>query len=150
MGDNMSVDAVPVPDRTGPARPGITDPVAYLSAIEDAWRRRDGAAASAGYTDDAVLIFGNAQQRSGAELRRWPQQWFDFARDLRITKTYRAFSGDCLASEWESEYTHPRTGKMIKERGAEFFFLRDGKVYRHHMFEHTWPAGQHATPWPAI
>lgn len=147
----MATEAAPAPEHTTESiRPGITDPVAYLRAIEDAWQRRDGVAAAAGYTDDAVLIFGNGQRRSGEELRRWPQQWFDHARDLTITKTYRAFTGDCLASEWRSEYTHPETGEPISERGAEFFFLRDGKVYRHHMFEHTWPAGQRSHQWPAI
>jgi nuclear transport factor 2 (NTF2) superfamily protein len=128
------------------------DPVAYLRQIEAAWQARDGQAAAAGYADDAVLIFGNGQERAGDELRAWPQQWFDFARDLRIEKTFRAFTGDCLASEWRSEYTHPRNGKRMVERGAEFFWIRpDGKVYRHHMFEHTWPEGENRSDqWPVV
>jgi ketosteroid isomerase-like protein len=127
------------------------DPVAYLRDIERAWQARDGQAAAAGYTDDAVLLYGNGQCRTGAALRRWPQEWFDYATDLQIKKTFRAFTGDCLASEWESRYTHPQTRKTIRERGAEFFFLRDGKVYRHHMYEHTWPEGENADDrWPTI
>jgi len=127
------------------------DPVAYLRDIEAAWQARDGRAAAAGYADDAVLIFGNGQERRGEELRAWPQQWFDFAADLNIHKTLRAFSGDCLASEWRSEYTHPQTGARMHERGAEFFWInRDGKVYLHHMFEHTWAEGEQATGWPAV
>lgn len=125
------------------ASPTITDidPVAYLRGIERAWQARDGRAAAAGYTDDAVLVYGDGQRRSGQALREWPQQWFDFARDLEIRKTFRAYTGDCLAGEWESRYTHPRTGATIRERGAEFFFLRGGKVYLHHMYEHTWAEG---------
>ena len=127
------------------------DPVAYLRDIERAWQARDGKAAAAGYSDDAVLVYGNGQRRSGERLRQWPQQWFDFAQDLDIKKTFRAFTGDCLASEWASRYTHPQTGKPIRERGAEFFFLRDGKVYLHHMYEHTWAEGENADEsWPAI
>lgn len=128
------------------------EPVAYLQAIQTAWQAHDGKAAAAGYADDAVLVFGNGQERRGEELRRWPQQWFDFARDLKIEKTLCAFSGDCLASEWHSEYTHPHTGTRMHERGAEFFWIReDGKVYRHHMFEHTWVDGENAgQPWPAV
>lgn len=127
------------------------DPVAYLRDIERTWRARDGRAAAAGYTDDAVLIYGNAQTRSGEALRQWPQQWFDYAEDLDIRKTFRAFSGDCLAGEWESRYTHPQTGKPIRERGAEFFFLRGDKVYLHHMYEHTWPEGENTDDaWPTI
>lgn len=129
----------------------VTDPVGYLAEIEAAWRRRDGVAAAAGYTEDAVLVYGNAQTRTGEALRQWPQQWFDFAPDLRITKTFRSFAGDCLASEWESTYTHPVSGETVHERGAEFFFIRiDGKVYRHHMFEHTWLDDQQEQAWPAI
>jgi ketosteroid isomerase-like protein len=126
------------------------DPAAFLRDIERAWQARDGEAAAAGYSDDAVLVYGNGQRRSGEELRAWPQQWFDFASDLQIKKTLRAFSGDCLAGEWESRYTHPQTGSTMLERGAEFFWIRDGKVYLHHMFEHTWPEGEGDATWPAV
>lgn len=130
----------------------LPDPIGYLADIEAAWQAHDGRAAASGYTDDAVIIFGNGQRRSGAEIKAWPQQWFDFAKDLRITKTFRAYSGNCLASEWASEYTHPETGKIMYERGAEFFFIRpDGKIYRHHAFEHTWAAGENVEEaWPAV
>lgn len=136
---------------TGAVSQVITDPVGYLAAIEDAWQRRDGEAASAGYSDDAVLVYGNGLTRSGEELRAWPQKWFDYAKDLRIRKTFRAFTGDCLASEWESTYTHPITRKKINERGAEMFFIQpDGKIYLHHMYEHTWADGDPLQAWPAI
>jgi nuclear transport factor 2 (NTF2) superfamily protein len=129
----------------------IADPVGYLAAIEDAWQRRDGEAAAAGYSDDAVLIYGNGATRSGEELRAWPQKWFDYAKDLRIHKTFRAFTGNCLAGEWESAYTHPVTKKTVRERGAEIFFIRPGgKVYLHHMYEHTWVEGDPIRGWPAI
>lgn len=123
--------------------PGVQlDPVEWLAGVERAWQARDGRAAAAGYTDDAVLIWGNDQRRTGEALANWPKYWFDYAKDLQIKKTFRAMSGDCIATEWESVYTHPENGKTIRERGAEFFFVRpDGKVYLHHMFEHTWPEG---------
>lgn len=128
------------------------DPVAFLRDIERAWQARDGEAAAAGYSDGAVLIYGNDQRRTGEELRRWSQQWFHYATDLHIQKTLRSFSGDCLGSEWQSVYTHPETGKRIHDRGAEFFWIRDdGKVYKHTMFEHTWTDGENAAdPWPAL
>jgi len=127
--------AHPSDDGVAPA----IDPIAYLAGIESAWVARDGEAAVAAYADDAVLVFANGEVRTGQDLREWPQRWFDFARDLTIRKTFRAFTGDCLASEWSSSYTHPVTGRPMHERGAEFFFIRgDGKVYRHHLYEHTW------------
>lgn len=126
------------------------DPVAYLRDIERAWQAHDGEAAAAGYAEDAVLIYGNDHRRSGEELKAWPAQWFAFATDLEIKKTLRCFSGDCLGSEWESAYTHPETGKRIRERGAEFFWIRpDGTIYWHTAFEHTWPEGESTdAPWP--
>jgi hypothetical protein len=127
------------------------DASAYLRAIEKAWQDRDGRVAADFYTDDAVMFFADGQRRSGAALRAWPQAWFDFATDLRITKHLRAYSDGCLADEWESRYTHPVTGKTMLERGAEFFWIRDGKVYLHHMFEHTWAEGENTdATWPAV
>jgi uncharacterized protein (TIGR02246 family) len=127
------------------------DPVAYLREIEVAWQARDGQAAAASFAEDAVQVYGDGHERRGEELRAWPQQWFDFAADLTIAKTFRAFSDDCLASEWRSEYTHPRTGKRMHERGAEFFWINSqGKIYRHQMFEHTWADGETQTGWPAV
>lgn len=127
------------------------DPKQFLATIEAAWQARDGEAAAAGYAEDAVLIYGNGLTRRGEELRAWPGQWFDYAKDLQIHKTLRACTGNCVASEWESRYTHPESGEPICERGAEFFFVRpDGKVYRHHMYEHTWVDGKaEESTWPA-
>lgn len=127
------------------------DPVAFLREIERAWQARDGKAAAASYSDDAVLIFGNGQSRTGEELRAWPQRWFDFAVDLEIEKRLCAFSDNCLAGEWESRYTHPETGQIMLERGAEFFWLRGTQIYLHHMFEHTWIEGEgDGGGWPAV
>ena len=76
---------------------------------------------------------------SGERLRNWPARWFEYARDLSITKTYRGHHGNCIAGTWVSRYTHPETGKQILERGAELFYLRGVKVYEHHMWQHSWP-----------
>ena len=115
------------------------DPVAFIREVEKIWQARDGAMAAAGYTEDAVVYYGQGQSHTGERLRKWPSRWFDYARDLSITKTYRGHHGNCIAGTWESRYTHPRTGKCILERGAELFYLRGEKVYEHHMWQHSWP-----------
>jgi nuclear transport factor 2 (NTF2) superfamily protein len=123
------------------------DPIDFLREAERAWREGDAEAALAPYTEDAVLHYGEGLSRSGEELRDWPQRWFEYLTDeFKITKTFRAFSDDCLASEWQSEWTHPATGEQMIDRGAEFFFFRGDKVYLHHMFEHSWVAGEQAPP----
>ena len=115
------------------------DPVAFIREVEKVWQARDGAMAAAGYTEDAVGYYGQGQSHAGERLRNWPSRWFEYARDLSITKTYRGHHGNCVAGTWESRYTHPAPGKCILERGAELFYLRGEKVYEHHMWQHSWP-----------
>jgi len=120
------------------------DPVAFICQVEKVWQAHDGAMAAAGYTEDAVVYYGQGQSHTGERLKMWPSRWFDYARDLSITKTYRGHHGNCIAGTWESRYTHPKTGKCILERGAELFYLRGEKVYEHHMWQHSWP--EHEVP----
>lgn len=120
------------------------DPVRFIKEVEKIWRARDGAAAAAGYTEDAIVHYGQGQTHSGAELRNWPSRWFEYAKDLVIEKTYRAHHGNCIAGTWESSYTSPESGKVIHERGAELFYLRGDKVYEHHMWQHSWVEGEAA------
>ena len=122
----------------------LVDPVAFIRKVEKIWQARDGAMAAAGYTEDAIVYYGQGQSHSGERLRNWPARWFEYARDLSITKTYRGHHGNCIAGTWVSRYTHPETGKQILERGAELFYLRGEKVYEHHMWQHSWP--EHEVP----
>ncbi len=115
------------------------DPIAFIREVEKIWQARDGARAAAGYTEDAIVYYGQGQSHRGERLRNWPGRWFEYARDLSITKTYRGHHGNCIAGTWVSRYTHPETGKQILERGAELFYLRGEKVYEHHMWQHSWP-----------
>lgn len=118
------------------------DPVAFVREVEKVWQARDGAAAAAAYTDDAVVHYGQGQTHRGEALRQWPTRWFDYAKDLEIKKTYRGHNGNCIAGTWESRYTSPETGKVMRERGAELFFLRGEMVYEHHMWQHSWAEGE--------
>ena len=120
------------------------DPVAFIRKVEKIWQARDGAMAAAGYTEDAVVYYGQGQSHIGEGLRNWPNRWFEYARDLSITKTYRGHHGNCIAGTWVSRYTHPETRKRIIERGAELFYLRGEKVYEHHMWQHSW--SEHEAP----
>ncbi|MDH3691190.1 MAG: nuclear transport factor 2 family protein, partial [Gammaproteobacteria bacterium] len=110
------------------------DPVLFVRQVEKIWQARDGQAAAAGYTDDAIVYYGQGQTHTGDALRSWPSNWFAYAKDLQIAKTYRGHHGNCITGTWESRYTNPESGKVMKERGAELFFLRGEKVYEHHMW----------------
>ena len=121
------------------------DPEAFVKDVEKIWQARDGKAAAAGYTQDAVVYYGEGQMHEGKDLRTWPSRWFEYAKDLEIKKTYRAHHGNCIAGTWESRYTSPESGKVINERGAELFYLRGDKVYEHHMWQHSWVDGEAPT-----
>ena len=114
------------------------DPVTFVRETEKIWQARDGEAAAAAYTDDAVVHYGQGQTHRGDALKEWPARWFAFAKDLEITKTYRGHHGNCIAGTWQSRYTNPDNGKVMIERGAELFFLRGTMVCEHHMWQHTW------------
>ncbi len=118
------------------------DPVAFVREVEKVWQARDGDAAAAAYTDDAVVYYGQGQSHRGDKLREWPGRWFAYAKDLKINKTYRGHGGDCIAGTWESRYTNPDTGDIVLERGAELFMLRGEQVYEHHMWQHSWVEGE--------
>lgn len=119
------------------------DPVEFIANVEAAWQAKDPVASAADYAEDAVQYYGNGQRRDGRMLREWPGRWFSYATDLKIRKQYRAHSGNCIASTWESEYTSPETGKKMFERGSEIFYINpDGKIYEHHMWQHSWQDGQ--------
>ena len=126
------------PDNNSKGLALSVDPVAFIRKVEKIWQARDGAMAAAGYTEDAIVYYGQGQSHTGERLRNWPTRWFEYARDLSITKTYRGHHGNCIAGTWVSRYTHPENGKRIIERGAELFYLRGEKVYEHHMWQHSW------------
>ena len=127
------------PDDNNKDRALLVDPVAFIRKVEKIWQARDGTMAAAGYTEDAVVYYGQGQSHTGERLRNWPTRWFEYARDLSITKTYRGHHGNCIAGTWESRYTDPQSGERMIERGAELFYLRGEKVYEHHMWQHSWP-----------
>ena len=64
------------------------DPKQWVKDLEAIWKAHDGEAAAQGYTDDAVLHWGANQLQSGKALRARPKEWFAFATDLQIDKTY--------------------------------------------------------------
>ena len=71
-----------------------------------------------------------------------PREWFEYAKDLKISKQYIAHSHDCIVASWESNYTDPTTKKKINERGIEYFRFRKGKVYEQQAWQHSWEDGK--------
>jgi SnoaL-like domain len=125
------------------------DPRQWVRDLEAIWQARDGVRAAEGFTDDAVQIWGVDQRQSGPELLTRPAQWFAYASDLEITKTYIAHSDNRIVAQWSSRYTRPEDGVVMHERGIEYFCFRDGLVCEQHAWQHTWRDGE-AKPDSAI
>ena len=64
------------------------DPIKWVENLEKIWQEKNGDKASLGYTDDAVFIFGCEQKQDKKNLIRRPKEWFEYAKDLKITKKY--------------------------------------------------------------
>src|SRR5919108_3402491 len=118
------------------------DPVRWVQEIERVFQARDGVRAGQGYAEDAVLVYGADQRQSGMALRERGMRWFAYATDLQITKRYVAHTHDTIVTSWDSTYTHPETGRKIRERGIEYFVFRHGKVLEQHAWQHSWPEGE--------
>lgn len=118
------------------------DPQKWVRDLEAIWQARDGVRAAQGFTDDAVQIWGSDQRQSGPELLSRPAKWFDYAKDLQITKQYVAHTDDCIVASWNSIYTNPETGRKVCERGIEYFLFREGKVREQHVWQHSWNDGE--------
>jgi hypothetical protein len=117
------------------------DPEEWVRRIEKVFQTADGAAASQGYEDGAVLTYGANQKQSGTPLRERGAKWFDYAKDLKITKAYIAHTNNTIVTTWDSVYTSPETGKKVHERGIEYFVFRNGRVCEQHAWQHSWPDG---------
>ena len=118
------------------------DPIQWVKDLEKTWQAMDAEKASEGYTEDAVMIFGCNQRQYGESVMQRPREWFEYAKDLKISKQYIAHSHDCIVASWESNYTDPTTKKKINERGIEYFRFRKGKVYEQQAWQHSWEDGK--------
>ena len=118
------------------------DPQKWVQELEAIWQAHDGVRAGQGFTEDAVQVWGANQRQSGPDLARRPAKWFDYAKDLKISKKYIAHTNDCIVATWDSIYTSPESGKKVRERGIEYFYFRNGKVCEQHAWQHSWNDGE--------
>ena len=62
------------------------DPIQWVKDLEKIWQAMDAEKASEGYTEDAVMIFGCDQHQYGESVMQRPREWFEYAKDLKISK----------------------------------------------------------------
>lgn len=96
----------------------------------------------AGFSEDAVVIFGDlAPLRGRQALREFLSARFARQKGYQLRKTLRAVSANTLAGTWVGEWDDAKTGKHMLVRGAEFMSYRDGLCDRWDAMVNIWEAG---------
>lgn len=113
----------------------VPDPVAWVKNVERLYRAYDAEGVSALYTEDAITIAGS-RVLTPEQVHAHPKEWFDSLDDYRITRKFRAATGDIIVSETEASYIVKKDGKRYKEWGVDVYWVNDdGKIYHKHTSE---------------
>ena len=102
---------------------------AFVSRVESLFTPWNVEGIVAGFTADCVVRFGDLPEFSGtAALRQFFEARAARQKGYRLTKTFRALSGDTISNYWEGDWEDAQTGARIWGRGVEIWRLRDGKI----------------------
>jgi ketosteroid isomerase-like protein len=113
----------------------VADPEAWVKNVERLYRAYDAEGVSALYTDDAITIAGS-RVLSPEQVHAHPKEWFDSLDEYKITRKFRAATGDIIVSETEASYIIKKDGKRYREWGVDVYWVNDqGKIYHKHTSE---------------
>ena len=82
-----------------------------------------------GFTEDCVVRFGTvAEFRGRDKLRAFFTARSAKQKDYRLSKQFRALSGDTVANVWHGEWRDAESGVAMKGFGVEIWQMRGGKI----------------------
>jgi nuclear transport factor 2 (NTF2) superfamily protein len=82
-----------------------------------------------GFTEDCVVRFGTvAEFRGRDKLRAFFTAPSAKQKDYRLSKQFRALSGDTVANVWHGKWQDAESGVAMKGFGAEIWQMRGGKI----------------------
>jgi nuclear transport factor 2 (NTF2) superfamily protein len=82
-----------------------------------------------GFTEDCVVRFGTVPEFRGRDsLREFFTTRSARQKGYRLTKQFRALSGDMIANVWTGEWQDAESGAAMKGFGVETWQMRDGKI----------------------
>jgi nuclear transport factor 2 (NTF2) superfamily protein len=82
-----------------------------------------------GFTEDCVVRFGTvAEFRGRDKLRAFFTARSAKQKDYRLSKQFRALSGDTVANVWHGEWQDAESGVAMKGFGVEIWQMRGGKI----------------------
>jgi nuclear transport factor 2 (NTF2) superfamily protein len=121
---------------------GVSDPRAWVANVERLYQAHDAAGVEALYEPTARTRMGS-RYLTPREVHEHPYEWFDSLDDYRLTRTFRAASGDIIVSETTAEYVIKTEGKRYREFGIDVYWVNDeGRIYHKHTSEIVEPYDQ--------
>jgi nuclear transport factor 2 (NTF2) superfamily protein len=102
-----------------------------------------------GYTDDIVIRFADVPEiRGKAAAEQFLRARFARQRNYRLKKELRIFQGNVIGNYWDGDWEDARTGRKMRGRGTEFWWVVGGKVAIWEATFNSWDA--EAGPKPAV
>lgn len=106
----------------------VDEATAIVAAAQAAYQDKDLDAVLDMYTDDAEIFINAERVAAGrAEIRAWHEKTFDFIREQRMTKTFRAVTGNVIGVQWHADYTNKDGNDWVQDAG-EFWTIEGGKL----------------------
>ena len=102
-----------------------------VKTVETVINEKDIDAVADGFTEDAVVHFGDFPELRGrAAIRdfmasRWVRQ-----RDYQLRKTLHSVMGNVFANTWEGDWTDSQTGRKMVGFGTEIWYMEGGRIAR--------------------
>jgi len=102
-----------------------------------------------GYTEDIVIRFADVPEiRGKAAAEQFLRARFARQRNYRLKKELRIFQGNVIGNYWDGEWEDARTGRKMRGRGTEFWWVVGGKVAVWEATFNSWDA--EAGPKPVV
>ena len=108
--------------------PGVVTPAERVRAYYEDLNSGDADRVARHFTPDAVHYYTRREPHVGAQAIADNAVRAVTHLNAVWTCEHLVESGDEVAIEWTMAFDHPRTGKRLLDRGAEFLAMRDGLI----------------------
>ena len=113
---------------TGVEEISVDEAKSIVAAAEAAYQALDIEAAMALYGDGATIIMNGEKVADGLdEIRVFHERMFGSIMKHKLTKTFRAVTGDVIGVQWHTE-SLDKDGKSWVQDAGEFWTMENGKL----------------------